>query len=62
MLYRHIGMCVSCMHALLYDWQQLECVVKHVAVVFLDIQQSAQSESHGSPFYYHMIKYNIGTY
>ena len=39
MLYRHISMCVSCTHALLYDWQQLECVVKHVAVVFLDIQQ-----------------------
>ena len=40
MLYRHIGMCVSCTHAQLYDWQQLECIVKHVAVVFLDIQHS----------------------
>ena len=34
----YVGMYVSCTHTQLYDWQQLECVVKHVAVVFLDIQ------------------------
>ena len=40
MLYRHIGMCILYACAW-YDWQQLECVAKHVAVVFLDIQYYA---------------------